>query len=303
MRNGSRLRASAIGLASALLLCGGSGCFREEPAATVQPVSPFPRPFQIIGHRGAAGYAPENTLPAFRRAQRMGVVEVELDVQLTRDDRLILFHDETLDAKTDLAGRVRDHALAALEEAEIGSWFDRTHPEAETRFAGARLASLDSLFAEMGDAFVYHVELKDEEPELPARTLERIDRFGLRSRVIVTSFSFEQLRRMHELAPELPTCLLIRRRDQRDGSLDDWIERAAGAGFREVAVAASELDPERVSAARTRGLWIRAWGVRSLADMDRVIAAGANGMTIDWPDALIARFLEHAGSAGARGRD
>lgn len=289
----------AILAAGALLLVGGSGCSGPEPIARVDPVAPFPRPFQIIAHRGASAYAPENTLPAFRLARGLGAVEVELDVQLTRDDRVLLFHDRTLDEKTNRSGRVRDHALAALEGAEIGSWFDRSHPEVKARFAGTRLDSLESLFAEMGDSLVYHVELKDEEPELPARTLQVIDRFGLRGRVIATSFSFEQLARVRELAPELRTCLLIRSGDRRQGSVDHWIERAADAGFTQVGVAAAELERELVAAARARGLWIRAYGIRSLDDMDRAIAAGANGMTIDWPDALVARFLEHAGSAGA----
>ena len=63
-------------------------------------------PFHLIAHRGGAGLAPENTLPAFRSSLEMGVVEVELDVQISKDDRAVLFHDRTLDEKTDLSGTV-----------------------------------------------------------------------------------------------------------------------------------------------------------------------------------------------------
>lgn len=136
-------------------------------------------------------------------ARRLGAVEIELDVQLTRDERVVLFHDATLDRKTERTGRVRDHSLAELRTVDIGAWFDDSHPDIETRFAGTRLDSLESLFAEMGRELFYHVELKDAEPELPARTLSLIDRFGLRDRVVVTSFRFEQVERVRRLAPEL----------------------------------------------------------------------------------------------------
>lgn len=260
----------------------------------------FPEPFQIIAHRGASAYAPENTLPAFRLAHRLGAVEVELDVQLSADDRVVVFHDAVLDGKTNLAGRIRDHTLADLAEGDIGSWFDREHPELEEKFAGTGLDPLGELFGEMGRTLFYHVELKDEAPDLPARALAVIDRFGLRDRVMITSFHFHQLERIRALAPELPTCQLIAREDEREGSVDEWIDRSAAAGLSEVGVASRELTRDHVVRARRRGLWIRAWGVKSLEDMEHAIAVGANGMTINWPEKLIARFLEHVGSAGSR---
>ena len=67
-------------------------------------------------------------MPAFERARESGAFEVELDVMLSADDVLVLFHDRTLDLKTDLSGRVREHRAAELLQADIGSWFDQTHP-------------------------------------------------------------------------------------------------------------------------------------------------------------------------------
>jgi glycerophosphoryl diester phosphodiesterase len=270
------------------------GCARVPPGGDP---GPFPDPFQIIAHRGASAYAPENTLPAFRLARKLGAIEVELDVQLTADDRVILFHDATLKRKTAHTGRIRDHTLAELADVDIGTWFDRAHADIEEEFAGTGLDLLSALFEEMGRALFYHVELKDEEPALPSHTLEVIDRFSLRDRVILTSFHFDQLERIRSLAPELLTCLLIDREWKREGSVDDWIDRAVQAGFTEVGVASRELTREHVVYARKHGLWIRAWSIKSLDDMEHAIAVGANGMTIDWPEKLIARFLEHAGSA------
>jgi glycerophosphoryl diester phosphodiesterase len=261
---------------------------------------PFPEPFQIIAHRGASARAPENTLAAFRAARDLGIVEVELDVQLSADDRVVLFHDADLERKTGRRGRVRDYPLEALVAFDIGSWFDRARPVAERAYAGTTLDPLEALFAELGPRLFYHVELKDGEPALPGRVLALVDRYALRDRVLITSFRFDQLERVRRLAPELPTCLLVARAEDREGSLADWIDRAAAAGMREVGVVASELRVEHVMHARARGLWIRAWGVKTVDHMDHAIAVGSNGMTLDWPERLVRRRLEAGGTPGAR---
>ena len=80
----------------------------------------------IIGHRGAPAEEPENTLRSFRRALDLGVAAVELDVQLTRDGRLAVIHDETLDRTTNGHGRVRDFTLADLKKLDAGQ--GRAHP-------------------------------------------------------------------------------------------------------------------------------------------------------------------------------
>ena len=159
--------------------------------------------FRVIAHRGASAHAPENTLPAFRKALALGAREVELDVQLSRDRVPVLFHDKRLGKKTNLEGAVRDHTAADLTRADIGSWFDRERGADET-YAGTRLITLDELFAALGDQVVYHVELKGKSPALPALVLERVRRFGLERDVFFTSFSREQLLRVRRLDSREP---------------------------------------------------------------------------------------------------
>lgn len=74
----------------------------------------FASPFHVIAHRGASGYAPENTMASFRRAVEMGATEVETDVAFTKDGELVLFHDETLERTTNGAGLPEDYTLAEL---------------------------------------------------------------------------------------------------------------------------------------------------------------------------------------------
>lgn len=266
--------------------------------------------FHVIAHRGGAGYAPENTLAAFEHAQQLGFREVELDVRLSRDGELVLFHDERLDAKTPLAGPVGGHDATELLEADIGRWFDATHPEVVQRYAGTTLATLGQLLDRFGTSFDYHVELKGTQLELPGRVLAALRERGAGCRAVVTSFSFDDLVRVVELDTAASPCLLLRdprgwlsslparRREQYVESQCERVDRAALAGFAMVGVRACALSRELVDHARSRGLKTRAWGLESDAEMEHVLAVGANGATIDWPlvllDRLRARGIEPA---------
>ena len=81
----------------------------------------------VWGHRGASGYAPENTIPAFEKAVELGADGIELDVQLTKDGELVVIHDETIDRVSDGSGWGKDFTYAKL----IKHNFNRTHPEYE----------------------------------------------------------------------------------------------------------------------------------------------------------------------------
>ena len=262
-------------------------------------------PFYVIAHRGASGHAPENTLPAFALAHEMGASDVELDVRMSRDAVLVLFHDSTLDRKTDLSGRAADHDAATLLATDIGSWFDASHPDVEKRYAGTTIPTLASLFEAHGSGFHYHVELKGAQPSLPDATLAVIKHYGLMGQVTITSFNFDPLKRVREINADVRICLLLRDGNvsvtgmseaKRESVLEfqrDRMDQAARAGFTQVGVRAVAMTPELIEYARLQhGLEVRAWGVASAADMEHVLQAGANGMTIDWPDRLLARLRE-----------
>ncbi len=263
----------------------------------------FPTPFEVIAHRGASAYAPENTIAAFEKAREMGAVDVELDIQLSRDDVVVLYHDSTLREKTGERGTVRDYDASDLLEMDIGRWFDRTHPEVEESFTGTRLCTLAAVFERFGDTLHYHVELKSGDEALAARALDQIRAYQLERNVRFTSFEFEQVARARALAPDIPAGLLVRdasrlRREAGAGpevstaSLQrKAIERAKAAGFDQVAFAAEDLTPELIAYAKDEGLEIRAWRIKNDGHMHRAIDLGANGMTTNWPDRVVRELL------------
>ena len=93
----------------------------------------------VWGHRGASGYAPENTMAAFEKAVELGADGIELDVQLTKDGELVGIHDETIDRVSDGSGWVKDYTYAKL----IKHNFNRTHPEYEH----AQIPTLEEVYA------------------------------------------------------------------------------------------------------------------------------------------------------------
>ena len=134
--------------------------------------------FRLIAHRGASACAPENTRAAFQLAAEHGAEEIETDARLSRDGRVVLFHDRTLRTKLGRAGRAEDLTLAELQALDIGGWFDRTgaaalnDPRAGWDERPADTASpeyllgFDDYVDEFGDRFHHNIELKGETPEL-----------------------------------------------------------------------------------------------------------------------------------------
>ena len=107
----------------------------------------------VIAHRGDLSSAPENTLPAFQRALSTGADGLELDVRLTRDDQLVVFHDSNVDRTSNGQGRVRAHTLEEMRSLDVGSWFS---PD----FTGEKAPILDEVFEMLPHDYLINVELK-----------------------------------------------------------------------------------------------------------------------------------------------
>lgn len=246
---------------------------------------PLASPFHIIAHRGASGYAPENTMASFRRAVAMGATEVETDVAFTSDGGLILFHDETLERTTNGAGLPEDHTLAELLELDAGSWHD---PKLnwDRPYAGEKLITLQQLFAEFGDTLTYHVELKKPMPGLVEAVVGCIAEFGLAEQVYLFSIADEVgLKHAKQLEPRLriawaPEELL--RTDPKEA-----VRRCARNNFSMITLNATNQSREIVDLAHALGLEARSSGISSREKMVAAAELGCNGMTINWPDWLM----------------
>jgi Glycerophosphoryl diester phosphodiesterase len=152
----------------------------------------------IFAHRGSKCNRPENTLAAFQEALRVKADGIELDVHLTKDDQLVVIHDEKVNRTTSGKGRVRDLRLAELKQLDAGSWFDR-------RFNGEAIPTLEEVLKllknENFTGFL-NIELKTDiinYPGIEEKIVELIAQETLPFTIIYSSFNLTTLQRLHAL--------------------------------------------------------------------------------------------------------
>lgn len=152
------------------------------------PLAPLldPDAHPVIGHRGASGYAPENTLPSFELAASSGVDAIELDVHLTADGTVVVIHDATLDRTTDRTGAVAALPYAAIREADAGARFSldggRTFP---FRGRGVHVPTLEEVLTAVPDL---PLVLEIKTLRVQDEAVRILTRFGCKTRAIVSSF-------------------------------------------------------------------------------------------------------------------
>lgn len=235
-----------------------------------------PPGFRAIAHRGASGYAPENTRAAFRLAAEMKVADIEFDLQLTKDGEMVVVHDAVLDRYGHPGCCVAEMTLAELKALDMGAWFG------DGRFAGERMLTASELFDAFARQFVFHAEIKAPSRVLAERLGECLLRHAITNWTVVTSFDFEILEFYRALAPGQALGWLLRAGAFTDAAVD----RAVAAGFDQICPAASDVTPEGVAAAKARLGSVRAHGIRTRDDAEHAVRAGCDGMTINWPDWL-----------------
>ena len=230
--------------------------------------------FMVIAHRGASSYAPENTISAFDRALALGVGHVELDVHLSRDGQVVVIHDDLLDRTTNGSGPVAFHTWEQLHSLDAGAWFG---PE----FAGEGIPTLSQVLERYQQQFHFHIEIKGQTDNLSQKTIDLVRRYGLEDRVTITSFRVEPLRETREYAPELGTGWLVTE------ATEAVVSRARELGLSSLCPRADTLTPELVERLHRQGFLVRAWGVADEELMRRAVDAGADGMTVNFPDKLL----------------
>jgi len=217
----------------------------------------------VIGHRGAAGYAPENTLRSFSRAIELGVDYVEADLQLTRDGEIVVFHDKLLDRVTNASGYLRDRDFEDLRE--------------DARIGDERIPSLRELCDLLrGTSVGLMAEVVTPGAETPA--LRIIDeRLGL-SRCLVASFHHDVLRNVRATAPDVDTIALV------EGAPIDPVRMLADCGATCAGLGFDSIRADQVSLLREAGARVLAWTVNDAREISRAASMGVDGVISDFPD-------------------
>ena len=231
----------------------------------------------VIGHRGAAALAPENTLAGFRRAAAEGVAWVEFDTRLAADGPVVL-HDPTLDRTSSGRGPVRALPVAALAGIDCGRWFGPA-------FAGETLPTLAQALAAIAELGLgANVELKADpglEADLARDATEAVRAVGpAPGRLLFSSFSQPALAALADLVPEIPRGLLV-------GELPpDWREAAERLGCVSVHPDHRKLTPAGARAVKDAGYLLAAYTVNAPAEARRLLSWGVDSIITDRPDLM-----------------
>ena len=228
---------------------------------------------RIIAHRGASAVAPESTAAAIREAVRAGADMVELDVQMTRDGRLVVFHDDRLERTTTGKGRVGTARYAELRLLDAGRWF---HP----RFAGQRVLLVSQALRLIPRRMRVNLELKRtrHRQALLSRLRRLMRRAGMGPRVLVSSFDPALLAPLART--RLPRALICRRRPEPS------LRAAIRLGCKSWHPFHALATPRRVALAHRAGLRVQAWTVEEAALARRLRRAGVDGLFTNDPARL-----------------
>ena len=244
---------------------------------------------RLFGHRGAAGVAPENTLPSFRRALADGVDVFELDVHATRDGEVVVLHDPTLERTTDGAGPVSALSLAELGKLDAGHRFSadggRTFP---FRGQGVRIPRL----AELLQAFPQvplNIEIKPEGAAIVAEVVRMVR--AARARIVLAAEHDTIMQTIRAAAPEIPTSLATGEVAAFIGALQSGEPPSLPEG-----AVALQIPPRfgdvilvsaaSVAAAHARGAEIHVWTINDPGEARRLLDLGCDGIMTDVPHVL-----------------
>ena len=235
----------------------------------------------VFAHRGGAALAPENTMAAFENGVSLGADGIELDVRASRDGRVVVHHDETLDRTTTLHGPV--NLRTAEELVRVG------------------VPELAAVLRACRDVRVI-VEIKVNAPEFGRRVVEELRRAGAVDRACVGGFRRRVLRAVRREEPALATSAA--REEVRLALYRSWLRwpvmhpEYAGYQIPERAGVTRVVSQRFVADSHRAGLGVQVWTVNDEAAARRLLAWGVDGLITDRPD-LMVPLVRHVASAGA----
>jgi glycerophosphoryl diester phosphodiesterase len=248
-------------------------------------------PPRVIGHRGAAAHAPENTLAGFRAARALGALWVEFDVQATRDDRAILLHDARLERTTDGRGIAADRSAGEIAGLDAGAWFAKSFRGEKVPTLEAALALLD----EMGLGAVIEVKAAPGDgPRTMRAALAVLRQCAPSEARILSSFDEAALGIAAAEAPAVPRALIVK------SVPADWRLRLQRLGASALHAGERGLDQATVRAVAA-AVPLRAYTVNAPDRARTLISWGAAAVFTDRPDVIISALNHHSEpSASAR---
>ena len=240
----------------------------------------------VIGHRGAAAIAPENTLESIKQAACQGVKWVEFDVQLTLDNQVILFHDDDLQRTTNGQGKIWESPYTTIRQLDAGKWFSE-------KWRGAKVPTLaEAIFLLLNLDLKPNIEIKIPEhfgkghpyiEKVVFNTISLLREYWPKKQsLLLSSFSFPALELAYQIAPEFKRGLLLW------GKPQDWQKQAHAIQAKSINCADQFITKEWINEIRGMGYESAVYTINQVRRARELLEWGANSLFTDCPAMIIA---------------
>lgn len=239
----------------------------------------------IIAHRGANKYAPQNTLPAFEKAYELGCEGYETDVHITKDGKIVICHNYTINETSTGKGKISDMTLEQLREYDFGSYYSK-------KYEGIKIPTLDEFlsFVETTDISVLNIEIKspkEKETAIVRETIKAVKEHDLLDKLLISSFDPKLLIDAKIIDNKCKTGFLY---SPKSPTLAKMIWRqlryTKSIGCDAVHPHYLFVNKKFVDDAHKMGIKVNPWTVNDPYNIDRLLKIGCDGIITDLPDVV-----------------
>lgn len=237
----------------------------------------------VISHRGANKYAPQNTLPAFKKAVEIGCDGFETDVHITKDGKIVLCHNYTIDETSNGKGLIAEKTLSELKSYDFGSYFNK-------RFEGTEIPTIDEFlsFVETTDISVLNIEIKspkENETSIVRETIKAVKEHGLFDKLLISSFDPKLLVEAKQIDKNCKTGYLYAPNHLITYRIM-WqpFKFAKSIGCDAIHPHCMYVGPRYAEAAREAGLMLNPWTVDVELYINKMLDCKVDGIITNYPD-------------------
>ncbi len=231
--------------------------------------------FRIIAHRGASGYAPENTLSAFQKGLELGANMIELDIHLSRDGELVVIHDPTLERTTNGTGYIKNYTVKELKQFHASKRFES--------YQGEQIPMLQEVFDLAKKRAAFAIEIKNGPilyPDIEKKLVRLIEKNDLVDDTIVIAFYHPSLKEIKRLNPDLKTGILY-----AGGLIEPW-KVAETVGANALHPKYDYIMADVIAEAHKRDYLVYPWTINTPREIEQWLDYGVDGIASDFPDFL-----------------
>ncbi len=269
-----------LGIATALLGCAPQS---KNPYITTK--------VQVIAHQGGEGIFPSNTMYAFERAVKMGVDVLDLDINLTKDNVLVVIHDTSVNRTTNGKGMVNTLTLEEIQKLDAGWYFPQYSKETDAhpfRGQGIQIPTLEEVFKAFPNVSM-GIEIKETAAKAAPQFCTLMRQYRMTDKVIVSSFSENAMKDFRATCPEVMTALTA---SEVQNMIFFGVLGMPPAQARAAQVPARSgifevVNQGFVQFAQNAGIVVQPWTINDQKQMRELISVGVHGINTDRPDLLL----------------